>query len=83
MNNNDNTIQDFIEYLVKSIVNNSSDVIVERNMNSYDETYVIHVSSEDMGIIIGKSGKNINSIRNLVSIKSSPRRVYIQLAEQE
>ena len=74
-------VQAFVEYLVKSIVTTPDDVLVEKNMNTFDETYVIHVDSTDMGILIGKSGKNINSIRNLVSIKSHPARIFIQIAE--
>ena len=76
-------VQDFLEYLVKSIVSDSSSVLIERNMNSFDETYIIHVDPHDMGILIGKGGKNINAIRNLVSIKSTPNRIYVHVAEQE
>jgi predicted RNA-binding protein YlqC (UPF0109 family) len=75
-------MEKFLEYLVKSIVNHSDQVMIERNMNSYDETYILHVAAEDMGVIIGKQGKNIMAIRNLASIKAVPNRVYIQLAEQ-
>ncbi|MEI7604352.1 MAG: KH domain-containing protein [bacterium] len=83
MNDQNSNIQDFVEYIVKSIVKNPNDVIIEQNMNSYDETYIIHVNNEDMGVVIGKSGKNINAIRNLVSIKSSPKRIYIQISETQ
>lgn len=75
--------QEFIEYIVKSIVAKSSDVMIERNMNSYDETYVIHVNEADMGVLIGKGGKNINAIRNLVSIKGQGGKIYVQIAEKE
>lgn len=80
MNNTDQT-KEFINYLVKSIVTHPADVMIEQNLNSFDETYVINVNPEDMGIVIGKSGKNINAIRNIVSVQSTPRRVYIQIAE--
>ena len=76
-------VQEFLEYLVKSIVHNPTVVLIEKNMNTIDETYIIHVDVSDMGILIGKGGKNINSIRNLASIKSSPNRIFVHVAEQE
>ena len=82
MNEEDSNLVQFIEYLVKNIVTAPSDVMIEKNMNSYNETFVIHVASADMGILIGKGGKNINAIRSLVSIKANPVRVYVQIAEQ-
>ena len=76
-------VKDFLEYIVKSIVNDPLSVFIERDMNSLEETYTIHVGPKDMGILIGKGGKNINSIRNLASIKSIPTRIFIHVAEQE
>jgi len=75
------SVQGFIEFMVKAIVTEPTGVMVEQNMNSFDETYVIHVSATDMGILIGKGGKNINAIRNLISIKSAGKKIFIQAAE--
>ena len=77
------SIQDFLSYIIKQIVSFPTEVLVERNMNTYDETYVIHANPSDIGILIGKQGKNINAIRNLIAVKSAGNRVFIKIAEQE
>lgn len=53
------------EYLVKSIVKDSTNVVVAKNQE--DESVIeVLVAEEDLGAVIGKSGKVANSIRTLV-----------------
>lgn len=70
-------------YIVSSIVDNPKDV--EINEEEIDEviTFTIKVAEEDMGKIIGKNGKVIRAIRNVMrmpAIKQN-RRINISLSE--
>lgn len=79
-------MQEYILFLVKQIVSNPESVMVEEvkeDDNSF--TYIINVSKEDMGIIIGKEGRTIKSIRTLAKVKAVKDgvRVNITLNEPE
>ncbi len=58
-------MKDFIEYLVKNIVNDPNQVDV-RLKDSPECTFIeIRVAPEDIGKVIGKGGKVIRSLRTL------------------
>lgn len=58
-------MKDFIEYLVKNIVDEPDEVKINL-VEQEDRTVVeINVAKEDIGKIIGKKGKIIQSLRTL------------------
>lgn len=61
------------EYIVKSIVTNSENVNVSKIENDSENTIEIKVlvDEEDLGRVIGKNGKVVNSIRTLLQESSS------------
>ena len=61
------------EFIVKSLVQNKDDVSVKEFETSEEDTILIQVMihEDDMGRVIGKSGKTANSIRTLVQASSS------------
>ena len=60
-------IKDFTEYLVKSIVS-EPDMVSVQEFSSDDEGIMLEiiVHEDDMGAVIGRSGKIANSIRTMV-----------------
>ena len=72
-------MKEFIEYLVKQLVNNPNEVEVTETQESGLLSYRIKVANEDMGIVIGKEGKNIKSIRNLAKSKAIKDNVRINI----
>lgn len=62
-----NEIQ-FLEYIVKSIVNNKDLVTIERKEDELWVLLILSVDKNDMWTIIWKSGNTINSIRTLLRI---------------
>ena len=72
-------LKEFIEYLVKQLVNNPNEVEVTETQESGLLSYRIKVANEDMGIVIGKEGKNIKSIRNLAKSKAIKDNVRINI----
>ena len=76
-------MQAFIEYLIKELVSKPDQVVIEKQDIEGFDTYIISVAQEDMGLIIGKEGNTINSLRNLIKAKAikDDVRVRIQLNE--
>ncbi len=60
-------ITEFATYLVKNLVKNPDLVKVSAFTQDEDETILeILVSDEDMGAVIGKSGKNAKALRTMI-----------------
>lgn len=76
-------MEKLVEYLAKNIVDAPDEVKVETESEDGRNLLKLTVSSEDMGKVIGKSGKVIKSIRTLLKIKAikENKRVYLELAE--
>lgn len=63
-------MKEFIEYLVKQIIKKPEDVAIEEQNSDMGIQIIIKVADEDMGIIIGKEGRTIKSIRALAKAKA-------------
>jgi predicted RNA-binding protein YlqC (UPF0109 family) len=72
-------MREFIEYLVKQIVNNPQEVQVTEAKEEELSVYTINVAAEDMGTVIGKEGHNIKSIRNMAKAKAIKDNVHIRV----
>ena len=73
-----------LENMVKAIVDNPDDVKV--NVNESDNTciYELAVGEGDIGKVIGKKGKNVNSIRTILSAsnaKEGGKRAILEIIE--
>lgn len=58
--------QQFVEYIVKSLVSNPDAVIVERRIDEKGVLLELTVDPEDLGRVIGKRGATAQSIRTLL-----------------
>jgi len=77
--------QEFVEYLVKSIVDNPEDVKVSRQVDEMGVLLTLKVNNKDMGQVIGREGSTAKSIRTLlriVGIKNNAR-VNLKIEEPE
>ncbi len=77
-------MKDLVEYVIKSFVNNPDAVSVEEQKQ--DDGFIIYavtVAPEDMGLVIGKGGQTIKSIRKLLTVRAvvEDQRVGLQLVE--
>lgn len=61
-----NIDQDFVEYVVKSLVSNPDAVKVERTIDEKGVLLELTVDPEDLGRVIGKRGGTAQSIRTLL-----------------
>ncbi len=58
--------QQFVEYVVKSLVNNPDAVTVERRIDEKGVLLELTVDPEDLGRVIGKRGATAQSLRTLL-----------------
>lgn len=60
--------QQFVEYIVKTLVNNPDKVTVEREIDERGVLLSLSVDPEDVGRVIGKRGATAQSIRTLLRV---------------
>lgn len=58
--------QQFVEYIVKSLVGHPEDVVVERLIDEKGVLLSLTVNPEDLGRVIGKRGVTAQSLRTLL-----------------
>ncbi|MBD3156458.1 KH domain-containing protein [Candidatus Peregrinibacteria bacterium] len=77
--------KDFIEHVVKLIVDNPDEVKVSRAVDEMGVLITLQVAKEDMGKIIGKNGQTAKSLRILLRVIGSKNnaRVNLRIIEPE
>ena len=70
-------MQDLLAFLLKKITGREFD-IKEREENG-NLIYTIHCSEEDAGMVIGKGGKTIKALQEIMRIKAKIDRTFISL----
>ena len=58
--------QDFVEYVVKSLVGNPDAVSIERKIDEKGVLLTLSVDPDDLGRVIGKRGATAQSLRTLL-----------------
>ena len=76
---------EFVEYVVKQIVENPEEVEVSREVDEMGVLLTLKVAKDDMGKIIGKSGQTAKALRTLLRIVGSKNdaRVNLKIVEPE
>lgn len=77
--------KEFVEYVVKALVNHPQDVSVRRSVDDMGVLLELSVNPEDMGKVIGKAGATAKSIRTLLRVLGSRNdaRVNLKIVEPE
>lgn len=76
-------MNDTLHYIISSIVDNKDQVHIDEHEEEGVTILTVSVAQEDMGKVIGKEGKVIRSIRNIMKVKAMKenKRVSISLAD--
>ena len=75
--------KEFLEYIVKELVDHPKDVKVERKVDEMGVLLSLKVHPEDMGQIIGREGSTAKAIRNLVRIVGLKNHARVNLKIEE
>ena len=78
-------MKELVEYIVASLVDNPDEVAVAEVDNGSETVLELTVNGSDMGRVIGKNGRVINSIRTLVQVSAAKqgKQVTVELVEPE
>lgn len=76
---------EFLEYVVKALVDNPSDVKVVRTVDEMGVLLTLSLNSADMGKIIGRMGNTAKAIRTLLRVvgMKNNARVNLKINEPE
>ena len=77
-------MKELLEFLVKSIVDKPEEVAVSEIADEEIVTLKIKAAKEDIGKVIGRGGKVIKSLRNLVHILAvkEGKKVSVEILEE-
>lgn len=77
--------QEFVENVIKAIVNHPEDVKTERTIDERGVLITLHVNPADMGYVIGRSGQTARAVRTLLKIVGAKdnARVNMKIYEPE
>lgn len=75
--------QDFLEYVVKTLVDNPDDVKVDRKVDEMGVLLTLKINSADMGKIIGRGGNTAKAIRMLLRVVGLKNRSRVNLKIEE
>lgn len=76
-------MKETLEYLVKQIVDHPEDVTIEESNSESRVLLTIHAHSDDIGKIVGKQGRIIRSIRNLIKLIAAKHNTYVDVVLAE
>lgn len=77
--------QEFVEYVVKALVDNTDKVKVERRVDEMGVLITLDVDAADMGKIIGRDGATAKALRTLLRVvgMKNNARVNLKINEPE
>lgn len=72
-----------LEHLVKGIVDHPDEVQVTTRETQRGDILEIHVHPEDLGRVIGRSGRTAKALRTLVNSLAEGRRVRVDVVDTD
>lgn len=77
-------MQKLLEVIIKAIVDKPDEVNIDINESENTIIYALSVGEGDLGKVIGKKGKNVTSIRTLLTAsnaKEGGKRAILEIIE--
>ncbi len=75
-------MKELLEYLIKGILGNENYSIAQTEEGGQNH-FTISVPKEYIGLVIGKGGKTIKAIRNLLKVRATLEKVGASLSVEE
>lgn len=75
--------KEFIEYVVKMLVDNPEDVKVERKIDEMGVLITLDVNPKDMGMVIGREGMTAKALRTLLRVIGARNNARVNLKINE
>jgi uncharacterized protein len=71
--------QEFVEYVVKALVDHPEDVRTERKVDEMGVLITLFINPQDFGQVIGRSGQTAKALRTLLRIVGAKNRSRVNL----
>ncbi len=80
-----NNDQQFLEYVIKGLVDNPNDIKITRTVDEMGVLMTLEVNPADMGKVIGRAGNTAKAIRTLLRVvgMKNNSRVNLKINEPE
>jgi len=75
--------KEFLDYVVKSLVDNPDKVSVERKVDEMGVLLTLNLDPADMGYVIGRKGQNARAIRTLLRLVGARNNAHVNLKINE
>lgn len=75
--------QEFVEYVVKALVNNPDAVQTERSVDEMGVLITLKVDPNDLGQVIGRQGQTAKSVRTLLRVVGAKNQARVNLKIEE
>lgn len=76
-------MEDLIKLLIEPLVSDIKKVRIEKQESGQTITFNVFVPKDEIAKVIGKEGKMVKSIKNLVKIRAIKENVFAHLEVQE
>jgi predicted RNA-binding protein YlqC (UPF0109 family) len=76
-------LHNFLEYVVSRLVEYPEDISIEMFEDGDTDVYELTLRQSDLGKVVGRQGKTVNSIRSLIQLgmEDSGRKCALKLIE--
>jgi len=74
-----NQDQEFVEFVVKALVDNPKDVKTDRTVDEMGVLISLHLNPTDMGKVIGREGQTAKALRTLLRVVGAKERARVNL----
>jgi len=77
-------MKDTLDYFVRTLVDHPENIVIDERQDGEAIILTIHTHPEDTGKVIGKSGRIIRALRDLMKVIAAKRNIYIdvEIAEE-
>ena len=76
-------LEEALEHLVKGIVEHDGDVQVRRKDNRRGELLEVRVHPDDLGRVIGRSGRTASALRTVISALSGGKNIRVDIVDTD
>jgi len=71
--------QKFLKEVVSMLVSHPKDVKIDRTVDDRGVLLTLDVNQEDLGMIIGKEGRNISALRHLIKMIGFQNKAFVNV----
>lgn len=76
-------LEEALEHLVRGIVDHDDDVVVRQKQNRRGELLEVRVHPDDLGRVIGRSGRTASALRTVMGALAGGQSVRVDIVDTD